>query len=398
MLSKLFSGDNYKRLVDLVVYGLIGFSLVYAVFSVYRLLIFADLPDFQVYYSAVERVIDGKNPYSLVVDQVPYIYPPTSLGWLMLLSILPMKVAEDFWLIVSVAALFASIILLRKAVEQPLIRWKSILLIIGLSLLAFPVKFTLGMGQINLFLLFLIILTFYLYQTKRLGWAGMTLAIAVSVKLTPVVFLLFFLRKNEWRVLISLILSSFAIVGLSMYAFGWGLTEQYWLEIFPSLPTIGNSVYYNQSLAGFLARLELTNQVAGAINFLVMIGLLAVSWLLIQPRRLQPLQNLLEFGLLIIIVLLVGGLTWQHHLVLLIIPLLAVGLTLIRKKQIKSWSGVMLIMAYLLVAFNIKQPDLISFNFSPLLCHGAMGMVVLLGLTVSLLKGSFSDGKKLQSG
>jgi len=272
------------------------------------------------------------------------------------------------------------------------------MLVFGLSVLAFPTKFTLGMGQINLFLLFLISLTFYLYQTKHLGWAGMILAIAVSIKLTPVVLLLFFLRKKDWRVVRAFIASSLVITGLSIYAFGWGLTEQYWLEIFPSLPTIGNAVYYNQSLAGFLARLELSNQVAGTINFLVMMGLLVWSWLLIQPRRLQPLQNLLEFGLLIIIVLLVGGLTWQHHLVLLLISFLAVGLTLIRKKLIKSWSGLTLLIAYILVAFNLRQPDLISFNYSPILSHGTIGMVVLLVLVISLLKGSFSDQKKVQSG
>jgi len=397
MSKKLSKYVKKERQAEMILLSVIGFIVVYSIIALSRLLIIADLPDFQVYYSAVTRVTDGGNPYSLVPNQVPYIYPPTSLAWLLPLSILPMRVAEAGWLILSVGALMTSVVLLFKAVDQPL-KWQSVLLVFGLSLLAFPTKFTLGMGQINLFLLFMISLTFYLYQTKRLGWAGLSLAIAVSIKLTPVVLLLFFLRKKEWRVLTSFLVSSIAILGFSIYAFGWGLTEQYWLEVFPSLPTTGNAVYYNQSLAGVLARLEVDNQVAGAINFLVMIGLLTWSWLLIQPKRLQPLQHLLEFGLLIIVVLLIGGLAWQHHLVLLLIPFLAVGLPLIKKKQIKSWSGVMLIVAYLLVAFNIKQPNLISFNFSPLLSHGTLGMVVLLGLVINLLKGSFSDRKKVQLG
>ena len=57
------------------------------------------------------------------------------------------------------------------------------------------------LGQVNLLVLFLSVLCWYLVETKRPAWAGVCLSLAVLVKVFPVVLVLYFLLKRQWRVL-----------------------------------------------------------------------------------------------------------------------------------------------------------------------------------------------------
>ncbi|MCA9373145.1 DUF2029 domain-containing protein [Candidatus Woesebacteria bacterium] len=365
-----------RRIIVLI---LVGFGI----FTIARIIFSFQLFDFRLYYEGARAAILSNDPYS--VQGV--IYPPLTLVLLSPLAALPVGLAEDFWTLGSVFALIGLIVLILKSVDMD-VGWEKVATIFGLALFSFPFKFTLGMGQINLCVLFLSCLTFFWYRKEKPWSAGFVLALAATLKVTPVLFLLFFLRKKQWAASASFLLSflSFQLAGLLLL--GFSVTKEYWLKIFPAIPTVGNGIYYNQAVTGWLAR----SGVDGSISKVLLYGLLAVlifgTWRMIKPGRHAATRELLEFGLVSLVILLGTGLVWQHHYVLSLIPFLGIIFSLPDTSQnLRRWIQLGLVACYILIAWNIKLSA--AFSSWPLnlfLSHVLYGGVVLGSLSILLLR------------
>jgi alpha-1,2-mannosyltransferase len=372
-----------QRIQNSLLLGFIFVLISYSAFTVTRILATSQLQDFRLYYLGVQAVLLGKNPYERVQG---VIYPPISLVLLTPFATLPLGFAEDVWTLFSLFALLASIFLLLRITKTYSTR--NFFIVAGLAMLSFPVKFNLGMGQINLFLLLLTCLSFYWYRRQLPVLAGSALAIATALKLTPLVLLVFFLKKRQWKIVISCVVGFILLNGLGLTLLGTSPTIDYWQKIFPAIPTVGNAIYYNQAFTGWLARAEIANNVARAINYLILGGMLAMSWLATRKKRQPVTVELSELGLFMISVLVGTGLAWQHHYVALLIPFFAVSLLAMNLKISKVKYLVAIGIAYLLVTANLKNPLAVLGIWQHIvLSHVLIGAVLLYIVTLVSLRG-----------
>ncbi|OPX23748.1 MAG: hypothetical protein B1H04_03380 [Planctomycetales bacterium 4484_123] len=210
----------------------------------------------------------------------------------------------------------------------------------------------------NLFVLGLLAVHLWLYRRGRDGWAGVVLALAVCLKMTPALFGLYWLYQRNWRLLGGLVAAlAVMVVGLPLVALGptrfTELTGS-WLAnlIVPGLlKARPYPIHINQSLPGVFCRLVMHGNIYhnpddfavaprfGYINFLslplaagryVLMGLKllilavaawAVGWAKL-PR--DDARRGLHYGLVAAAMLILNQRTWDHHAVVLLISYLAI--------------------------------------------------------------------------
>jgi hypothetical protein len=355
-----------------LIYTFIGLAVFYSVFTVGRIFFDFQLQDFRVYYLAVRAFIIGSNPY-IDWGAGVYLYPPASLVFLSPFGLLEYELAERIWTLVSFGSLVAAIMILLR-ILRPRFPLKQFLVVFSLAMLSFPVKFTLGMGQINLILLFFVCLSFYFYRERKQYLSGLTLAVATAVKLSPVFLILFYIRKKQVKVLVGFL---FGIAGF--YLFGQRVFSEYWLDVFSHIPTIGNGSYYNQSLTGWLARGLVVDETAKIINYFVFASLLVFSFKMTAVGRKNSAVELAEYGLFILATLLGAGLAWQHHFALAVVPFMAIW-QLGNKRKLSRPVFVLGTFSYLLIAWNMRNPQFFSGWGGLLLSHVFYGALLLYWL------------------
>lgn len=305
-------------------------------------LLIRDFPlnDFSVYIDATKTALKGENPYQKwFFDR--FNYPPITMAFFYPLTLISTNQAEFLFTGLSIISFLMGMWLIKKILDinVPRIVW---LLILVLSIKTFPVKLTLSLGQINLIIMFLVILSFYLASRGKKSWAGICLGVASVVKLTPLPLALYFLwRKNmvtvrEWGITMILL----NLTGLIIW--GWGLTKYYYFNLMPSLfsevteKTI-NTTYMNQSITAWLAKLGIFGSVNSSIRQLMsLIGLIV---LIIGFKKIKKARS--EFTIFwltaVIAILFYPVFVWQHHYVFLLPLWLILVAQALHKRNAANW-------------------------------------------------------------
>ena len=93
---------------------------------------------------------------------------------------------------------------------------------------------------------------------RKTPWPrGMLLGLAIALKLTPAVFLLYFVLRRDTRALVVTAASA-VVATLAGFAFTWRDSLEYWTETVRNTDRIGTATLNtNQNIAGALARLGL---------------------------------------------------------------------------------------------------------------------------------------------
>ena len=332
-------------------------------------------PDFSVFYYGAKDLINRQNPYQNLRLFTGVGYPPVTLLFFLPLTVIAYPIAQLVWLGLSFLSLLGAVYLSLK-ICLGRFSWKLFGIILALALLAFPTKFTFGMGQSNLVALFLLLLAFYLFENKKNILAGISLGLVCFIKPILIFFFFFFFLRRAWTVLstafftlIVFLLISFLIVNPALYLF-------YINEVIPPLFNLsGREIYYNQGTMGFLSR-QITDLIwRRNINFLLSFLLIgATFWIVYKTRKIKD-----GFALFFPTVLLIDTLSWQHHFVWLIFPFINVYSHLLKTKLF--FLNLILFFSYFLVAINFKDPLLVSERFhSIFLSHAFFGTLILWGL------------------
>lgn len=118
-----------------------------------------------------------------------------------------------------------------------------------------PIRSNFDFGQINVVLMTLVIAD---CVPRKTPWPrGMLLGLAIALKLTPAVFLLYFLLRRDTRALLVTVASAVAAT-LAGFVFAWRDSWEYWTETVRNTDRIGTvTLNTNQNIAGTLARLGL---------------------------------------------------------------------------------------------------------------------------------------------
>lgn len=280
------------------------------------------------YHFAAEALAVGANPYDtellqdLAPDHLgfifPYVYPPVLAQlWRPLLGLGPIGAhATMMGLGVVLGILHGLLVwrLVRPATNPG--AW--LLLFIAVHAVMGPVISTIRLGQVNLLLSTLVVGALHLERRDRPTGAGLLLALAIAIKLTPVVVLLDLLLRRRWATLLrtagfglALVLGSIALSGIDP----WLAFVDRALDPLPFNPPI--------SLRGFVDGLgtvaALPRWLTGAIFFAALTGIL-VRLAMRVPRLLAP-DPTASWSVLILFGLLAFPLTWHHHYVSAILPL-----------------------------------------------------------------------------
>jgi hypothetical protein len=158
--------------------------------------------DLTSYLEASRAVLHGRDPY-LSSASYPYVYPLFFAFALIPLSFVPADLALLLWYILLLGALLWSTrAVLRSA--YPGLRAKALTPFVAVL---FAISYTviqsnLRNGQANLVVLALSVLAFDANRDGLGTRAAYQWAMAIAIKIVPVVLLPFFIRRGRWRIVV----------------------------------------------------------------------------------------------------------------------------------------------------------------------------------------------------
>jgi alpha-1,2-mannosyltransferase len=218
-----------------------------------------------------------------------------------------------------------------------------------------PIMSDLQHGNVNLFILFLVVAALTAYHRQRDLLAGVMLGLAIACKVTPALFVPYLVWKRSWKALAG------CAAGLVLFLWpgfvpallmGWDrnerhLTSWYYDMVYPFVVEGKvTSEHHNQSLPGLVARLAthspsfsgyIDNQytpthydnlldfspdqarwfVKGCMGLFALL----IVWVCRTPT--MPRENWrlsAEFSMVLLGMLMFSERTWKHHCVTLVVP------------------------------------------------------------------------------
>ncbi|HEX2214228.1 MAG TPA: glycosyltransferase 87 family protein, partial [Mycobacterium sp.] len=193
-----------------------------------------------------------------------------------------------------------------------------------------PIRSNFDFGQINVVLMTLVIAD---CVPRRTPWPrGMLLGLAIALKLTPAVFLLFFLLRRDTRAL--LVTAASAVVAtLAGMAAAWRDSLEYWTETVRNTDRIGTATLNtNQNIAGALARLGLAEGPRFVLWVLACFAVLGLTVWAVR-RVLKAEQPVLALICVAMFGLVVSPVSWSHHWVWALPTLLVTAVTAYRLRS-----------------------------------------------------------------
>ncbi|HEV2346330.1 MAG TPA: glycosyltransferase family 87 protein, partial [Actinocrinis sp.] len=190
-------------------------------FDVYRI-------DLDVYRLGGHAWLTGRDLYGQLPPtsnglNLGFTYPPISAVVMAPLSVVSARLAGIVITAVTLGLMAAVIALfLRTAgLTGPRRSWRLALWLLPLAALLEPVRTNLAYGQINVVLMALVSFdclmpgTWWRVAGRPLGWPrGALVGAAAAMKLTPGVFVLYFLARRQWRAAATTVVSFFAVTGI----------------------------------------------------------------------------------------------------------------------------------------------------------------------------------------
>jgi hypothetical protein len=313
--------------------------------------------DFQVYYtsslvvrhSADRRLYYPQPGNQILMNNVPadtpwgraaqgagingtmvFIYPPFAALLLQPLSLLKWQSALLLWRVVLVGVVLCSIYLCVRLTGRAYL-WLKFGFAAVAALSFFPLTETLVEGQIDPLILLFWIAGIYLFESGRSFWSAFLFALGTLVKVSPAIVVVLFLLRRRWTWLLSYLSSLIVLVFLSIWRLGWSNHVVFVKEILPKL-SCGVALLANRSLPGliydiYLRRVPLAMQLSIPAWLCTMakmggLALLAACLYLLWRRNKTKYIPTSEFMAFALLSLLVSPVSWRHHYLLALLPLI----------------------------------------------------------------------------
>ncbi|OBK15438.1 alpha-(1-2)-phosphatidylinositol mannosyltransferase [Mycobacterium asiaticum] len=305
--------------------------------------------DIDVYQMGGRAWLDGRPLYSgnvmfhtPIVD-LPFTYPPLAAVIFSPFAWMGMPVASVAITALTLAVLLVStaIVLTRLDVWADSDRlagpawlrrwWLAVVIVAPASIWLEPISSNFAFGQINAVLMTLVLAD---CLPRRTPWPrGVLLGLGIALKLTPAVFLLYFLLRRDTRATITSIVT-FVAATLVGFALAWRDSWEYWTRTLHHTDRIGEAALNtDQNIAGALARLGLEQQ--ERFPWWVLASLLVLGATIWAMRRVLRAD---EAPLAVICValfgLVVSPVSWSHHWVWMLPAVLVTGVLAWRRRNV----------------------------------------------------------------
>jgi len=288
--------------------------------------------DFSSYLLSSRTFFEGKNPYT-TGSIFPFIYPLFVCVLLSPLAYLPYWLSNVTWFIINVAALYLVTYEFLKLYSESFTRQEIIaLLLIPFVVLIDVIQNNLLNGQINIVVLLLCVLFFKYHLKSRTLLASILLSVAISIKLTPLIFLVYLIVRKEFRhVATTIVMSAVLVVGLPYLVAGQN-----------------TFVWYSQYVHSFLVQnIVVTSQATDRLTFsftsllsflfpsmstfaaLAVAGCLSVGpiiWAQASLPKDDTRKQMFVFSLYLLAMVLISPMSETHHLINLLPAIVLVTL------------------------------------------------------------------------
>jgi hypothetical protein len=347
--------------------------------------------DFNVYYFASQEILAGRTPYENSLDDwTPYLYPPLLAELLVPFTLLPLPVAAYLWFLLNVFSLFGALRMSARLVfpdkrefialpyrannsQQTLppqrrrlfclkAGQQTFLSVITLLVLVRFVLDNFDYGQVNLLVCALAVAHIYFWiNGKRLS-SAIVLALAVSIKITPILLLAFHIAKLRLKFSISCLALIAAITIISFAPFGSQAGDafnQFYLRTVANGQGFNLAYHGNQSLQGAIERVSGNTEIINPSRLhirVIAIGFLAIAFFAAIIRQNEMVASLPFFCLIVLL----SPLSWKQHFVILMLPI-----TFLISKAAQEYAPLAkkLLLATLFMVFalfNLTSPKIIG--------------------------------------
>jgi alpha-1,2-mannosyltransferase len=294
--------------------------------------------DLEVYVYAVKDMLAGKDIFATTTPfwKLFFIYPPIAAVLMTPLAFGPYLMWQLVW---TAALIWAQqSVLWRCGVPRG---WKLGVIGVAVVLAVEPIRTTLGYGQVNTLLMALVVADLLPDVANRDGWAGarrrlpqgLLTGLAAAIKLTPALFVVFFLLIGKKRAAITALISFIAFTAIGAI-FLPSETLRFWTGLSGGDTRTASPLYAgNQSLLGVVYRLGDSSRITTVMG-LVIAAILALLGALVAAHWWRAGQQVFAVALLGLSTNLASPLSWTHHYVWI----LPMGVAVVMSSGIPKWA------------------------------------------------------------
>ncbi len=292
--------------------------------------------DFGDFYTWAYAARIGLNPYSpdaviplakrLGVEAMRANYPPPFILAIEPISLLPRITAFWLWHGINLCFLLIAVWLLVADLDdvRRRVSFASAALLYG------PVTDALYWGQVEPFVLLMLVIALRNSMARRDLVSGIAIGLAVLCKIYPIVLVGYFLLSRRWTIVASAGLTIVGGILLSMLAFNSGFNADF---IHQLSRTVGEKFWQyaiNASLSSVIAKSlwTLAGENFGRGLKVLRIALMALAASVVLAMTIRATlsakrrgEERIGFGLWVAATVLSAPLVWPHHLTILLIPL-----------------------------------------------------------------------------
>jgi hypothetical protein len=275
----------------------------------------------------LQRQKDHRDIDQRIISLVPITPFSTLAVWP--LAALPPLAAKHRWLVLAMAMEVAIAVLLRSLTKLPL---RRVVLVTALSV---PLNKNFLYGQYYILLLLVLTLACWCYVRQKRFLSGLLIGLGFGLKLFPLLYLGYFLRKRDCKALTGGVIGAAGAVIASIAVFGWQANRVFVNQVLPwTLRGEGLDPYNlsSASITTLLHRLFIYEpqwnpnpSIHMAWLFAVLLPLaqtllFAPALLLAEPIDSSPRRLHLEWSAVLLGSLVVSTLPAGYHFTLLILP------------------------------------------------------------------------------
>jgi hypothetical protein len=348
--------------------------------------------DFVNYFGGAQAAAHGSDIYADFKQSwgteawvVAYIYPPFFAEVLAPLTPLGLLAAARIWLLAVHAAFLGSLLLILRLNPELSRAGRRLFLVAALGFM--PVYLNLKFQQVATVWLLLLCASLWAALRRRDGLGSAFIALAASLKVTPLFLIPLFARLGRLRLAAG---AGLALAGLTLITMlaapnSW----QFFTVVLPRIG-LGTANWDNGSIDGLVSRMVqlapnslggATQTVAKGVIAGAAVGVIGITLWQARPSLDVSWSTRLSVAALISSLLIVSSVTWQHHLVTLLLPV-ATAMAWIAARRPGQRYGWWLAAAYLACWIDRRAFPLPA----DLQVHGAaQGALVLSGTSVKLI-------------
>jgi hypothetical protein len=286
--------------------------------AVYQFYVKKDMSDFGVCYRGGQRIVRGETLYRTTDGHLQYKYSPASAVFFSFFTLFPYELAKLIWYLLELVFLFFVLTLcydLLPRKERP----KAFIIIFSFMVMAKFIGREIELGQVNIFILFLLLMMAKAALGREDIQAGLFLGFSLVFKPYALVFLPYFILKKRFK-LIALTLSVLAF-GFLLPIIFYGLKKniivlkEWQKTLSRSTPSLLGH-YDNASLYAFFLK-NMSGPKGLTVAFIISVAALicfSFLWMMVLAKK-KNLEKpeVLELSFLFILIPLFSPLAWYYN-------------------------------------------------------------------------------------